>query len=107
MSILQTRRGKLEEKLRLELKTNPSVESILVYIDEYEKANLATIEKLKREKVLDTKRISGALKQAINAHGPITKILIGSATKRIYGALLINPTKNKQNILTKILNWIR
>ena len=52
----------------------------------------AEIEKLKKEKLYETKRISGALKQTINAHGPITSLLIGSATKRIYGALLSNGT---------------
>lgn len=31
--------------------------------------------------------ISGALKAAIDAHGPITKELIGSATKRIVGQM--------------------
>lgn len=46
-----------------------------------------------------TKTISGALKQQIAVHGPITKENIGSATKRINGAInsLIKMTmRNKQ-----------
>lgn len=47
------------------------------------------------EKKKISKKISGGLKQAINAHGPITKELIGSATKRIYGNLQQNPNEVK------------
>ncbi len=87
--ILRTRRGKLEHKIKEELKNvTPDIESILNHVDDYEKDNLETIDKLRKDKLLDTKRINGALKQTINAHGDITKELIGSATKRIYGALL-------------------
>ena len=82
-----------------------SYDYILDAIDEYEKDNLATIEKLKKEKQVDTKKINGALKQAINAHGPITKVLIGSATKRIYGALL-DSNKPKQTLIQKLLKWL-
>lgn len=101
--ILRTRRGKLSEKLKNEISSKtPSLENILIIIDEYEKNNLDTIEKLRREKIYETKRISGALKQSINAHGPITSILIGSATKRIMGALLTNEKTKKEFFLTKI-----
>lgn len=34
-----------------------------------------------------SKAISGALKSQIDAHGPITKEWVGSATKRIIGAV--------------------
>ena len=103
---LKTRRGKLEENIRLELdKPNPSLENILNHVDTYEKDNLATIEKLKKDKIYDTKRINGALKQTINAHGPITKLLIGSATKRIYGSL-IDHTKPNDTLLKRFLRWI-
>jgi hypothetical protein len=40
------------------------------------KNNLATIDKLKRGKTIDTKRINGALKCTIKAHGPITMVLM-------------------------------
>lgn len=105
MNLLKTRRGKLKEKIRYELaKAQPDLDAILIHIDEYEEANLATIEKLKKEKQVDTKKINGALKQTINAHGPITKILIGSATKRIYGALMVN---KKPTIIDKIKKWLK
>ena len=48
-----------------------------------------------KEKI--TKKISGAIKQTIDVHGPITKDLIGSATKRIYGNLLTNPNEKKED----------
>lgn len=93
--ILKTRHGKLADKIKKELaKPTPSLDQILEIVHDYENNNLNTIEKLKKEKLIETKRISGALKQTINAHGPITSLLIGSATKRIYGALLSNGTHN-------------
>ena len=105
-NILKTRRGKLEDKIKNELlKSQPNLEAILHHVDEYEKANLITIEKLKKVKLVDTKKINGALKQSINAHGPITKVLIGSATKRIYGALL-DADKPKENIFKRLLKWV-
>lgn len=107
--LLKTRRGKLKNNLETKLlnKTvgSSEIETILNIVDEYENDNLDTIEKLKRDKKVELNKINGALKQTINAHGPITKILIGSASKRIYGALLDN--QSKQSILTKIIKWIR
>jgi hypothetical protein len=92
--ILKTRHGKLKHKIQNEIdKINPDLGEILSSVDEYEKDNLSTITKLKKNKMLDTKRISGALKQTIHAHGPINALLIGSATKRIYGALLVDEKK--------------
>ena len=108
--ILKTRRGKLENKIRIEIlqtiNTDETlIDMILKHVDEYEKDNLETIEKLRKEKSVDSKRINGALRQTINAHGPITKVLIGSATKRVYGALLDN-TKPKENIFKRLLKWV-
>lgn len=103
--ILKTRRGKLEAKIQFELdKAAPNIENILKSVDDYEKNNIETIEKLRKTKLVDTKKINGALKQTIKAHGPITMVLIGSATKRIYGALL-EPTP-KETLLQKILKWV-
>ena len=100
--ILRTRKGKLKDKIAYELdKENPSVDVILEYVDEYEKANLETIIKLKKGKKVETNRINGALKQTINAHGSITKELIGSAGKRIYGALLDD---KKESFLRRLIN---
>lgn len=97
-NILKTRRGKLGNKIQTELdKTKPNLETILTLVDDYEKNNLESIEKLRKEKLYETKRINGALKQTINAHGPITAVLIGSATKRIHGSLLANGTTDQQD----------
>ena len=103
--ILKTRHGKLADKIKKELaKPTPSLDQILEIVHDYENNNLNTIEKLKKEKLYETKRISGALKQTINAHGPITTLLIGSATKRIYGSLLSNGSK-EHNPYIKIRKW--
>lgn len=103
-NILKTRRGKLKAKIEECLKTK-DIEGILKAVDIYEKDNLETIEKLKRKRHIELNRINGALKQSINAHGPITKMLIGSATKRIYGALLNQNTKT--SFITKLFNRFR
>jgi len=46
------------------------------------------------KKQIEQKQISrlimGGLRETIRAHGPITKTLIGSATKRIIGILFAN-----------------
>ena len=42
---------------------------------------------LPEDKMWIQKIVCGALKGAINAHGPITKNLVGSAGKRISGSL--------------------
>ena len=102
---MKTRKARLREKITFELnKKEPNINYILSFIDEYEKFNLLTIKKLKRKRELDFRKINGAIKQAINAHGPITKDLIGSATKRIYGALLEN---NRDNFFSKILKLFK
>lgn len=101
-NILKTRNGKLKNKLIASFLnkkiTENDIESIINVVEEYEKANLSTIEKLKKDKSLESKRISGALKQTINAHGPITKDLIGSACKRIMGSLLTDKNIDKKFI---------
>lgn len=45
------------------------------------------------------KMVVGSLREAIRAHGPITKLLIGSAAKRITGTLLAEEKKNEDRIL--------
>lgn len=92
----------LEHKMGDKLDSK-DIEDILVVFDIYQRDNLETIDKLKRKKMYEAKRISGALKQTINAHGPITSLLIGSATKRIYGSLLNNQKESFfKRIITKI-----
>jgi len=95
---LKTRRGRLEHKIKTELaKDNPDLSKILLAVESYQKDNTDTIEKLKKDKKVEMNRINGALKQAIHAHGPITKSLIGSAGKRIHGALIINPNQQEKS----------
>ena len=67
-----------------------SSESIYNLFLKYESNNVKQIKKLTRDKKIEVNRIKGGLKQTIKAHGPIDSKLIGSATKRIYGALLSN-----------------
>jgi hypothetical protein len=103
--MLKTRHGKLVEKIKVELnETKPNIDIILSHIYQYEKDNLDTINKLKREKVLDVKRINGAIKQFLNAHPTLTKMLIGSLTKRIYGVLLTD--KKNNNKIQQFGKWL-
>jgi|AntRauMFilla1563_2_1112583.scaffolds.fasta_scaffold00263_11 hypothetical protein len=85
----KSREEKLKDAIELELnKPEPTINNMVNIVNKYETVNLKTIEKLKKTKRIYTNGISGALKQVINAHGPITKNLLGSATKRIYGSLI-------------------
>jgi len=94
---LKTRKGRLEDSIRIELaKDDPKIENIVSAVESYQKDNIDTIEKLKKKKRVDLNKINGALKQTINAHGPITKLLIGSASKRIYGAIIENPNEMEE-----------
>ena len=108
LHIFTTRKNKLRKQLENVLhRIEPNqteLDFLVAAFEEYQKDNLDTIEKLKRERHFETKRISGALKQTINAHGPITKQFIGSATKRIHGALLSNI--NKENFITRLFKKI-
>jgi len=102
-NLLKTRGGKLENTIKQELdKQKPDLNVIMDSIHEYEKSNLATIEKLKRDKKVETNRINGALKQTIQAHGPITMALIGSATKRIYGSILSDEKIQEESYINKL-----
>ncbi len=111
LNIFKSRRAKLKAMIGFILEekklTQTEIDYLMLAIDDYEKDNLNTIEKLKKEKFYETKRISGALKQTINAHGPITALLIGSATKRIYGSLLTNNKKESffKRLFKKL--WVR
>ena len=98
----KTREERLTHKLNQTLlnKTvdEAKITELIQVINDYEKNNLDTISKLKKDKTIETRRISGALRQTINSHGPITLNYIGSATKRIYGMLLSNPKDKEVNI---------
>jgi hypothetical protein len=106
--IVKSRRERLKIKIIESLKDKvlkEEIDSVMLAVDMYQQDNLDTINKLKKEKIYETKRISGALKQTINAHGPITMLLIGSATKRIYGSLL-NNTVNNLKLKNKLIIFI-
>ena len=108
-NIIATREGKLKHHIRYELASeSPNIDKILIHIKQYEKDNLETIEKLRRVKKVETNKIKGALKSTIHAHGPITMVLIGSATKRIYGSLLddTNIENGFRKLVKKIKKWI-
>ena len=95
----KSRRSKLEKVIEYELEQyEPNILNILNSIDEYEKDNLQTIEKLKRVKTLELKRINGAIRQFLHAHPILTKELTGSLTKRIYGSLLTNEKYKNEKI---------
>lgn len=101
---LRTRKGRLKQKIEKELEGgNPDISKIIKAVEDFEKDNIDTINKLKRGKRIDLNRINGALRQTINAHGPINKTLIGSASKRIYGAILLNPNEKDKRISIKSL----
>jgi len=81
-------------------KPKPSVDTFIISVNEFEEANLATIEKLMKGKKVDMKRIQGALKQTIQTHGNITIDLLSSASKRVYGAMLEgNDVNNEDKII--------
>jgi hypothetical protein len=102
---LKTRFGKLTNGLTNLNLDNETQQHILSLIVQFEKDNLETIDKLKREKKVELNKINGGLKQAINSHGPITKELIGSASKRIYGSLLSNT--NKKSLITRFIGFFK
>src|ERR1035438_7713293 len=104
-NVLKTRLGRLEQKITLALaKPKPDIKEIISAVESYEQDNLDTIEKLRKERQYESRKISGALKQCIGSHGPITKLLIGSATKRIMGMVLV-PTPTKSTF--KETHWDR
>jgi hypothetical protein len=81
----------------LKNKTITSDEIINVFM-KYEDINIKTIDKLNKPRLVERNKIKGALRQSINAHGAIDMRLIGSATKRITGALITNEEpKSKPN----------
>jgi hypothetical protein len=101
--MIKSKRSKLTGKLTKELESeSPSVDNIIKIFESFENNDAKTLEKLKREKKVEMNKIHGALRQTINAHGPITKEFIGSAGKRIYGSLLANPNSKPENECKKI-----
>ena len=105
--MIKSRKTKLENRIKDILnQKNPNYEDIVEAVEHYEKNNLKTIEKLKKKKSLEVKKINGALKQTINSHGPITAQYINSASKRIYGSLLIDENQQKRSRFFKFVKGI-
>lgn len=98
----RSRKCKLEYRLKEEMgKQTPSLDRIIKIVEEFESDNINTIEKLKKKKSITLKKVNGALKQSINAHGPITKDLIGSASKRVYGSILETEQEEENKVSLK------
>jgi hypothetical protein len=105
--MIKTRKSRLENRIKDVLsQKKPKLEDIISAVDDYEKNNLKTIQKLKKKKGLEIKKINGAVKQTINAHGPITTQYITSASKRIYGSLLLDEKLNERYKYFKIFKVI-
>lgn len=96
---------KLSNRIK-KLMSNPETthEDYVQLFELYEKNNLNKIRKLTLVNVPKAKMISGALKSCIDAHGPITKLLISSATKRVMGSLTSN--NEKKSLISKLIKWI-
>jgi len=86
--------------------TENEINMIIGFVRDYEADNINTIEHLMRERVIESNRIKGAIKQFLNNHPVLTKELIGSLTKRILGAQLSNK-KKKETLIDKIKKWIK
>ena len=78
---------------------NATVEDYVAVFEIYEKNNLRKLTKQTLVSKPTANMVSGAIKSCISAHGPITSQLIGSATKRIMGAIGQKP---KPTIIQKI-----
>lgn len=92
--------NELSDSLRKEL--------IIKTFEQYEKVNLKKIEELHRDRVITERKISGALRDTFNVHPKFNRDLIGSATKRIYGAIAMPKAKEKKKlrIILEYLNLI-
>jgi hypothetical protein len=87
----KSKEEKLVRKITEELnKPKPNVENLVEIFKSQEKLDTKTLEKLKRVRRFEVERINNGLRQCISAHGPITKEFIGSASKRIFGACILN-----------------
>jgi hypothetical protein len=96
----RTRKARLLYEIESELKVkNPNSERLLDIFEQYEGDNIDLINKLKKKKRSVLNKINGAIKQSINAHGPITTSNFGSAAKRIYGSLLEEESEDEINYL--------
>lgn len=95
----RSRGDRLRDNISDELKEDkPSLTNIIKAVNVFESDNIDTISKLMRKKKATMNRINGAIRQSIDAHGPINKILIGSVGKRVYGAILDLEKEEKRKV---------
>lgn len=98
----RSRTERLKDNISEELKKDtPDIKNILESVNEFESDNLKTIKKLMRKKKATMNKINGAIRQTIDAHPIVTKELIGSMGKRIYGSLLELEMEERRKISIK------
>jgi hypothetical protein len=103
LNCFKSRKQLLKEGILRELSSeSPSADKLLEIFHKFEKNNLATIDKLKREKEVTMKKITGAIKQFLHAHPVLTRELISSLSKRIYGSLL---EPKKESFIQRLFKW--
>lgn len=99
MKDYRSRTERLKDNLSDELKQDkPELANLIKAVKVFEDDNIKTIAKLMRKKKATMKKINGAIRQSIDAHGPIDKILIGSVGKRVYGAILSLEREEKRKV---------
>ena len=86
------------DKLIDKLKDKTITDSELNYI-------ISILKKSERERIVEARRIKGAIKQFLHSHPRLTMELVGSLVKRIQGSL-IAPPKKKETIIDKIKKWL-
>jgi hypothetical protein len=105
LNCFKSRKEKLKEEIGWALtEDKPSVNKLLEIFFKFEKNNLDTIKKLNKEKDVTIRKISGAVKQFLHSHPVLTKQLIPSLSKRVYGSLLI---PKKEGFLRRLFIWKR
>jgi len=103
LNCFKSRREILKEEISRALtENNPSVDKLLEIFLKFEKDNLDTIKKFNKDKDVTIRKINGAIKQFLHAHSVLTKRLIPSLSKRIYGSLLV---PKKKGFIQKLFKW--
>jgi hypothetical protein len=98
---------KLETYILNKTITPNEINMIIGFVRDYEADNISTIDNLMRERVIESNRIKGAIKQFLHHHPVLTKELIGSLSKRIMGSLVTNKKVKKETLIDKIKKWIK
>jgi hypothetical protein len=105
LNCFKSKRERLKDEIKQALeKKEPSADKLLEIFYKFEKDNLATIKKLNKEKDITIRKINGAIKQFLHSHPVLTRQLIPSLSKRVYGSLLV---PKKEGFLKKLFKWKR